>query len=364
MAPKGIPKDETIPVARVPKITTVKEGQEHPVGKHGQYKLFHEHVWPKGYTPERLRQVSDAQFQVTAGGFHPINTNNEYERDRDRAINNKIGSALVNDHIARSTIPADDVKHLAENVSFWIGKDTPYPETNSFSLSGQTVNMALKSNDTSGDIQAITTHELGHAMDYLKDPSGVWAKAKEQRDDSFAHRYAGDTTAHPMLEGAAEGYRLAHSRVTRGQKNTGGDWTKWGYSPKGWVFRGQGDAFLRQRNETFKEATGHHFEEPKDTGLSSYEGRKTKHPTLFDQCKIDTVKQILLRILAAFAATGLSVVGAGAIAGIPLWKAIMMAGIGGVSFVVEGLARAFMDDGKLTIDEINDVFNKVEKKGS
>lgn len=75
------------------------------------------------------------------------------------------------------------------------------------------------------------------------------------------------------------------------------------------------------------------------------------------------MKQIFFRILAAFAATGLSVVGAGAIAGVPLWKAILMAGIGGVSFVVEGLARAFMDDGKLTIEEINEVFNRVEKKG-
>jgi hypothetical protein len=74
------------------------------------------------------------------------------------------------------------------------------------------------------------------------------------------------------------------------------------------------------------------------------------------------MKQILLRILATFAATGLSVVGAGAIAGIPLWKAVLMAGIGGVSFVVEGLARAFMDDGKLTEEEINEVFNKVDKK--
>ena len=74
------------------------------------------------------------------------------------------------------------------------------------------------------------------------------------------------------------------------------------------------------------------------------------------------MKQILLRILATFAATGLSVVGAGAIAGIPLWKAVLMAGIGGVSFVVEGLARAFMDDGKLTVEEINEVFNKVDKK--
>lgn len=74
------------------------------------------------------------------------------------------------------------------------------------------------------------------------------------------------------------------------------------------------------------------------------------------------MKQILFRILAAFAATGLSVVGAGALAGVPLWKAVLMAGIGGVAFVVEGLARAFMDDGVLTLDEINDVFSKVDKR--
>lgn len=74
------------------------------------------------------------------------------------------------------------------------------------------------------------------------------------------------------------------------------------------------------------------------------------------------MKQILLRILATFAASGLGVVGAGAIAGIPLWKAVLMAGIAGVATVVEGLARAYMDDGKLTVSEINEVFNKVDKK--
>jgi hypothetical protein len=78
---------------------------------------------------------------------------------------------------------------------------------------------------------------------------------------------------------------------------------------------------------------------------------------------MEQFKQIFLRIIATFAATGLGVVGAGAIAGIPLWKAVMMAGIGGVSFVVEGLARAYVDDGKLTADEINSVFSKVDKKG-
>ncbi len=74
------------------------------------------------------------------------------------------------------------------------------------------------------------------------------------------------------------------------------------------------------------------------------------------------MKDILLRILAAFAASGLGVVGAGAIAGIELWKAVLMAGIGGVAYVVEGLARAYMDDGVLTKEEINAVFNKVDKK--
>jgi len=77
---------------------------------------------------------------------------------------------------------------------------------------------------------------------------------------------------------------------------------------------------------------------------------------------MDQIKQISLRILATFAATGLGVVGAGAIAGVPLWKAILMAGIGGVAFVVEGLSRAYMDDGKLTTSEINEVFGKVNKK--
>jgi hypothetical protein len=39
-----------------------------------------------------------------------------------------------------------------------------------------------------------------------------------------------------------------------------------------------------------------------------------------------------------------------------------MAGIAGVATVVEGLARAYMDDGKIDANEINQVFNKVDKK--
>ena len=74
------------------------------------------------------------------------------------------------------------------------------------------------------------------------------------------------------------------------------------------------------------------------------------------------MKTILLRILATFAASGLGVIGAGAIANVPIWKAMLMAGIGGVALVVEGLSRAYLDDGKLTKEEINSVFSKVDKK--
>jgi hypothetical protein len=74
-----------------------------------------------------------------------------------------------------------------------------------------------------------------------------------------------------------------------------------------------------------------------------------------------TLKNVLWRILAVFAASGLSVLGAGAVVGIDLLSAVFMAGILGVATVVERLARAFLDDGKLTLDEINAAFAKVDK---
>jgi hypothetical protein len=71
------------------------------------------------------------------------------------------------------------------------------------------------------------------------------------------------------------------------------------------------------------------------------------------------MKGILTRVLAAFAATGLGTIGAGSIVGIDTVQAVMIAGIGGVAVVVEGLARAYLADGNLSEDEINSVFSKV-----
>jgi hypothetical protein len=74
-----------------------------------------------------------------------------------------------------------------------------------------------------------------------------------------------------------------------------------------------------------------------------------------------SLKNILMRIVAVFAASGLAVIGAGAVAGISVVKAVMVAGLTAVAAVVEKLARAFMDDGKLTLDEINAAFATVDK---
>jgi hypothetical protein len=74
------------------------------------------------------------------------------------------------------------------------------------------------------------------------------------------------------------------------------------------------------------------------------------------------VKNIFLRMIAVFVATGLSVVGAGAIAGVDTAKAVLMAGIGGVAAVIEGLARAFINDGDIDQSEVNAVFTKASEE--
>jgi hypothetical protein len=77
---------------------------------------------------------------------------------------------------------------------------------------------------------------------------------------------------------------------------------------------------------------------------------------------VTNIWNILMRIVAVFAASGLSVIGAGAVVGIDTIKAVILAGTLGVATVVEKLARGFLDDGKLSSIEINDAFSAVDKK--
>ena len=77
---------------------------------------------------------------------------------------------------------------------------------------------------------------------------------------------------------------------------------------------------------------------------------------------VTNIGNILARIIAVFAASGLSVIGAGAVVGISTAKAVILAGTLGVATVVERLARGFLDDGRLTTTEINEAFQAVDKR--
>jgi len=70
---------------------------------------------------------------------------------------------------------------------------------------------------------------------------------------------------------------------------------------------------------------------------------------------VSSIKNILFRIIAVFAANGLGIIGAGALVGIDTV---------GVATVVEKLARGFIDDGRLSIEEINSAFSPVDKKSN
>jgi len=68
-------------------------------------------------------------------------------------------------------------------------------------------------------------------------------------------------------------------------------------------------------------------------------------------------KNISKRMVAVFIAQALSVIGAGSLVGIDVYKSAMLAGFLGVANVLEILARKYLEDGKLTWEEVNQAFN-------
>ena len=74
------------------------------------------------------------------------------------------------------------------------------------------------------------------------------------------------------------------------------------------------------------------------------------------------IRQILARMIATFTANGLATVGAGTLIGIEILDAVILAGTLGCVKVAEDLARAYLDDGKVTLDEINEAFGKLDRR--
>ena len=79
---------------------------------------------------------------------------------------------------------------------------------------------------------------------------------------------------------------------------------------------------------------------------------------------METLKSVLMRIMAVIAAEALGVIGAGSLVGIEVWQAGVLAGALGAERVLEALARFYLADGNLSAEEINEAFAKVDKKAS
>jgi len=72
-------------------------------------------------------------------------------------------------------------------------------------------------------------------------------------------------------------------------------------------------------------------------------------------------QDILGRMVAVFTVGALGTLGAGAIMGVETWVALSMAGLLAVASVAERLAREYLDDGRLSLDEINGAFSPFAK---
>lgn len=77
--------------------------------------------------------------------------------------------------------------------------------------------------------------------------------------------------------------------------------------------------------------------------------------------KLQKIKVIIARMVAVFVANGLAVIGAGSLIGVDTISSILLAGSLGVIKVAESLARAYIDDGKITLEEINESFAIMDK---
>jgi len=210
--------------ARVPKFSDVKPGQQHPVGKHGQGKLFHEHVWPKGYTPQRRAEIGEAMPYLHS---HTEKSENDPVWGPQSPQREK---AFVYDTIARSTMDADELRAMTDynNMEIHTGVNLPKGIAGEYHPGGES---PISDNEDAGAILlknpkqnfdtyggALTgktlIHEIGHAMDEMSDPMDF----DRNRDENAMYR--GQNQFLPAAEGRAMGYQLAKFRATRKQVRT------------------------------------------------------------------------------------------------------------------------------------------------
>ena len=75
-----------------------------------------------------------------------------------------------------------------------------------------------------------------------------------------------------------------------------------------------------------------------------------------------TAELFIVRLSAVFMSYVFKAIGAGAIIGVSVFKSVLIAGIMGVASTFEYLTRGYINDGKLTKQEVDAAFQKVDAK--
>jgi len=84
-----------------------------------------------------------------------------------------------------------------------------------------------------------------------------------------------------------------------------------------------------------------------------------KRKRLPKNSKLGLTLDISGRVVATFIASALGVIGAGSIIGIDVWLSAALGGLLAVAKVVEKLALAYIEDGKIDRNEVNMIFSQV-----
>ena len=75
--------------------------------------------------------------------------------------------------------------------------------------------------------------------------------------------------------------------------------------------------------------------------------------------KQNKVLEFFIKSIAVFIISAISAIGVGALLGVDPWKTTIIAGVVGLLRVVEDIARGYLDDGQVTLDEIDGAFKDV-----
>lgn len=72
---------------------------------------------------------------------------------------------------------------------------------------------------------------------------------------------------------------------------------------------------------------------------------------------VTTIGTVIARIAATFVYQAMAVIGgASIIGGIPVYKAALLSGVTATATVIQKLAAAYADDGKITLEELDAAF--------